>query len=29
LLKPLLTYVTPHVQEDPLAMVLGFPYLGA
>ncbi|MFM7281575.1 MAG: B12-binding domain-containing radical SAM protein, partial [Planctomycetia bacterium] len=27
--KILLTYVKPHVQEDPLAMVLGIAYLGA
>ena len=27
--KTLLTYVKPHVQEDPLAMILGIPYLGA
>ena len=27
--KTLLTYVKPHVQEDPLAMVLGIGYLGA
>jgi radical SAM superfamily enzyme YgiQ (UPF0313 family) len=27
--KTLLTYVKPHVQEDPLAMVLGITYLGA
>ncbi|MFO1010044.1 MAG: radical SAM protein [Planctomycetota bacterium] len=27
--KTLLTYVKPHVQEDPLAMVLGIAYLGA
>jgi len=27
--KTLITYVKPHVQEDPLAMVLGIPYLGA
>ena len=25
----LLTYVKPHVQEDPLAQVLGIAYLGA
>ena len=27
--KTLLTYVKPHVQEDPLAMILGISYLGA
>ncbi len=27
--KTLLTYVKPHVQEDPLAMILGVAYLGA
>ena len=27
--KTLITYVKPHVQEDPLAMVLGIAYLGA
>ena len=27
--KTLLTYVKPHVQEDPLAMLLGITYLGA
>ena len=27
--KTLITYVKPHVQEDPLAMVLGIGYLGA
>jgi anaerobic magnesium-protoporphyrin IX monomethyl ester cyclase len=27
--KTLLTYVKPHVQEDPLSMVLGIPYIGA
>src|SRR5215510_10787730 len=27
--KTLLTYVKPHVQEDPLAMILGIAYLGA
>ena len=26
--KTLLTYVKPHVQEDPLAMILGIAYLG-
>lgn len=27
--KTLITYIKPHVQEDPLAMVLGIAYLGA
>ena len=27
--KTLLSYVKPHVQEDPLAMILGLAYLGA
>lgn len=27
--KTLLTYVKPHVQEDPLSMILGIGYLGA
>jgi hypothetical protein len=27
--KTLITYVKPHVQEDPLAMILGITYLGA
>ena len=27
--KTLLTYVKPHVQEDPLSMILGITYLGA
>ena len=27
--KTLLTYIKPHVQEDPLAMILGIAYLGA
>ena len=26
--KTLLTYIKPHVQEDPLAMILGIAYLG-
>ena len=27
--KSLLTYVKPHVQEDPLSMILGITYIGA
>ena len=27
--KTLITYVKPHVQEDPLSMILGIGYLGA
>ena len=27
--KTLLTYVKPHVQEDPLSMILGIAYMGA
>jgi hypothetical protein len=27
--KTLLAYVKPHVQEDPLSMILGITYLGA
>lgn len=27
--KTLITYVKPHVQEDPLSMILGISYLGA
>jgi anaerobic magnesium-protoporphyrin IX monomethyl ester cyclase len=27
--KTLITYVKPHVQEDPLSMILGIAYLGA
>ena len=27
--KSLLTYVKPHVQEDPLSMILGIAYIGA
>jgi hypothetical protein len=27
--KTLITYVKPHVQEDPLSMILGVAYLGA
>ena len=29
MLKTLITYVKPHVQEDPLSMILGIGYLGA
>jgi anaerobic magnesium-protoporphyrin IX monomethyl ester cyclase len=29
LLRTLITYVKPHVQEDPLSMILGIGYLGA
>ncbi|MDA1265154.1 MAG: hypothetical protein O2816_08775, partial [Planctomycetota bacterium] len=28
-MRTLITYVKPHVQEDPLAMILGIAYLGA